>query len=93
MMSFVLVEDLLKRAFNQSSNKTKPFITINANQWFVISKKRFVRLVSFVFKERICKLSWIVIYIKRFVQFERFVFVSWFWLVNLVHLGEACRVM
>ena len=33
-----------------SSNKTKPFITIKANRWFVISKKIFVRLVSFVFK-------------------------------------------
>ena len=31
--------------------------------------------MSFVFKERICKLSWIVIYKKIFVRFERFVFV------------------
>ena len=51
MMSFVLVEDLWKRAFNQSSNKTKPFITIKANHGLSSVRKDSWWLVRFVFRK------------------------------------------
>ena len=41
-MSFLLLEALLKARFQDASNKSKPLIKIKADQWYVISKIRFV---------------------------------------------------